>query len=77
MVKEDYEPEDIQEVFDVDEWWTFTRELGDIIADYFSDWENITREDFQQAIDDMCYEISRVVFDEAHLTLSRQGANLW
>lgn len=77
MNNEEYEQGDIEEVFDVNEHWTFTRELGDIIADYFSTFDNITREEFQQAVDDMCDELNRVIFDEAHQTLKENGANLW
>ena len=49
----DYEDGDIFEVFDVDEWWTFTRRIGDEVADFFSDCKSVDRDDFQQAIDEI------------------------
>ena len=72
----DYEDGDIFEVFDVDEWWTFTRGIGDEVADFFSDCESVDRDDFQQAIDEICDELGRVIFDEAYDVLRKNGIDV-
>lgn len=72
----DYEDGDIFEVFDVDEWWTFTRRIGDEVADFFSDCKSVDRDDFQQAIDEICDELDRVIFDEAYDVLRKNGIDV-
>lgn len=72
----EYTDEDIFEVFDVNEWWGATSQIGDVVADFFSDWENVDRADFQQAIDEICDELNRVIFDEALFSLNGKGVEL-
>ena len=65
-----YEQGDILETFDVNEYWAYTMNFAEEIVFAFGGMNEISRDDLQEAVNDLCDELSRVIFDDAYSLLN-------